>query len=112
MVGEGLELLRNDDGFVRGAGGGEEHVGGESRTGAVSAPLVLEQALIGVDVFVRAGIGRTGSAGAVFGVGAVVVLRPESVENEGGVGGALGGVAVGLAELGGPGNIEEVIVEA
>ena len=41
----------------------------------------------------------------------MVALGPEAVEDEGEVLGALGGVGVGGAELGRPGEIEEVVVE-
>ena len=78
----------------------------------MGTPLVQKKALVRVDVFVGGGIGGTGSRGAVFGVGAVVVLRPQTVKDEGGVRGALGSVTVGVAELGGPGEVEEVVVEA
>ena len=43
--------------------------------------------------------------------GAGGVLGPEAVEDEGGVLGALGGGGVGGAELGGPGEVEEIVVE-
>ena len=39
------------------------------------------------------------------------VLGPEAVEDEGVALGALGGVGVGVAELGRPGEVEEVVVE-
>jgi len=112
LLREGLEFLRDGHGFVGVSGGGEEGIGGEAGAGAVGAPLMLQEALIGVDVFVGRRIGWAGGAGAVFGIGAVVVLRPEAVEDEGGVGGALGGVGMGVAELGRPGEVEEVVVEA
>jgi hypothetical protein len=107
-----LEFLRDSDGFVSSAGGGEEGIGGETGASAVGAPLVLEEALVGVNVFVCGGIGRTGGAGAVFGISAVVVLGPEAMEDEGGVGGAFGSVGMGVAELGRLGEVEEVVVEA
>jgi len=44
-------------------------------------------------------------------VGAVGVLGPEAVEDEGGAAGALGGVRVGVAKLRRPGEVEEVVVE-
>ena len=49
-----------------GAGGGEEGVWSEAGAGAVGAPFVLEQALVGVDVRVLGGIRGAGGVGAVF----------------------------------------------
>lgn len=66
----------------------------------MGAPLVLEEAGVGVDVGVLRGVGGAGGGGAVLRVGAVGVLGPEAVENEGRVGGALGCVGVRVAELG------------
>jgi hypothetical protein len=66
----------------------------------VGAPLVLEEAGIGVDVGVLRGISRARSGGAVLRVGAVRVLGPETMEDEGGVARALSGVGMGVAELG------------
>ena len=79
---------------------GEEVVGGEAGAGAVGLPLVAEEAGVGVDVAVLGGVAGAGGVGAVLGVGAVEVLGPEAVEDEGGVLGALGGVGMGVAELG------------
>jgi hypothetical protein len=112
LLAEGLEFLGDGDGFVSGAGGGEKCVGGESGAGAVSAPLVLKQALVGVDVLVGRGVGWAGCVGAILRIGAVVVLRPETVEDEGRVCGALGGVGVGMTKLRRPGEVEEIVVEA
>lgn len=111
LVIEGGELpwdLHRVDGA---AGEVEEGVGGETGAGAVGLPLVLEEAGIGVEVAEGGGIGRAGDVGAVFGVGAVVVLGPETVEDEAEVLGALGFLGVGGAELGRPGEVEEVEVE-
>ena len=74
-------------------------------------PLVLKEAGVGVDVGVLGWVGGAGGVGAVLGVGAVGVLGPEAVEDEGGVLGAFGGGGMGGAELGGPGEVEEVVVE-
>ncbi len=93
------------------AGEGEEGVGGEAGAGAVGLPLVAEEAGVGVDVAEGAGVLRAGEGGAVLGVGAVGVLGPEAVEDEAQVLGALAGGGVGLAELGRPGEVEEVVVE-
>ena len=78
----------------------------------MGAPFMLQESLVGVDVPVGDRIGGAGGARAIFGVGAIVVLGPEPVEDEGGVGGALGGVGMRVAELGGPGEVEKVVVEA
>ena len=103
------------DGVEGGAGEGEEGVGREAGAGAVGAPLVLEEAGVGVEVgeFARGRRGR-GRWCSARGRAAGVVLRPEAVEDEGDVLGALGvvgGVGVGDAELGRPGEVEEVVVE-
>ena len=108
---EVIEGGRDGDGAEGGAGGGEEGVGAEAGADAVGAPLVLEQAGVGVDV-VEGGAVRGGGVGAILGIAAVVVLGPEAVEDEGGVVGALGSVGMAVAELGGPGEIEQVVVEA
>ena len=88
----------DDDGLEGGAGGGEVGVGGEAGAGAVGLPFVLEEAGVGVDVGVLGGVGGAGGGGAVLRVGAVGVLGPEAVEDEGGVAGALdvGGVRVAV----------------
>jgi hypothetical protein len=52
-----------------------------------------------------------GGVGAVLWIAAVEVLGPEAVEDEGGVLGTLGCGGVGVAVLGRPGEIEEVVVE-
>ncbi len=74
-------------------------------------PLVTEEAEVGIDVRVLVWILRAGFGGAVLREGAGVVLGPEAVEGEGETLGALGCVGVGVAELGGPGEIEEIVVE-
>jgi len=84
------------------AGRGEEVVGREAGAGAVRVPLVTQQARVGVDVAEARGITRTGLSRAVLRVGAVRVLGPETVEDEGWVARALGRVGVAVAELGGP----------
>ena len=91
---------RNGEGLEGGAGGGEEGVGCEAGAGAVGAPLVLEEAGVGVDVAVLGWVGGSGGVRAVLRIGAVGVLRPEAMEDEGGVAGALGCVGVPVAELG------------
>ena len=77
----------------------------------MGAPLMTEEAGVGVDVAVRGGVARAVVGGAVLRIAAVGVLRPEAVEDEGGVLGALCGGGVAVAELGRPGEIEEVVVE-
>ena len=74
-------------------------------------PFMLEQAGLGVDVAELIGV-RAGREGAVLRVAAVIVLRPETVEDECIVAGAFGGFGVRVAELGRPGEIEKVKVEA
>ena len=93
------------------AGRGEERIRREARAGAVGLPLVAEEAGVGVEVAEGGGVTWAGGVGAVLGEGAGGVLGPEAVEDEGGVLGTLGGVGVRVAELGGPGEIEEVEVE-
>ena len=78
----------------------------------MGTPLVLEQAGIGVEVAESRGVGWAGCVGAVFGVGAIVVLRPDSVKDESGVRGAFGGSWMRVAEFRRPGEVEEVVVEA
>jgi len=72
---------------------------------------MLKQTLVGVDVFVGGGVGRAGCVGAILRVGSVVVLRPEAMKHERGVRGALRGIGMRVAELGRPGEIEEVVVK-
>ncbi len=74
-------------------------------------PLVLDEGKGGEDVEVGRGVGGAGGGGAVFRVGAVVVLRPHAVDDEAGVRGALGAGGVGEAVLGGPGEGEEIEIE-
>ena len=97
--GDGVECL---------AGQVEEGVRCEAGAGAVGLPLVAEEACVGVEVAVVGGVLRTGGVGAVLGKGTRGVLRPEAVEDEGEVLGALGCGGVGVAELGGPGEVEEI----
>jgi hypothetical protein len=99
------------DRFVGGAGEGEESVRGEAGAGAVGAPLVTEETGVGVDVGEGGGIAWAWVGGAVLWISAVGVLRPEAVEDEGWALGTLGCVGVRVAELGGPGEVEEVVVE-
>jgi len=93
------------------AGEVEEVIRGEAGAGTVGPPLVVEEAGVGVEVAVGGGVTRAGGVGAALGVGAGGVLGPEAVEDEGGVLGALCGGGVAVAELGRPGEIEEVVVE-
>ena len=111
LLGEQGELGGYGDGMEGGAGGGEEGVGGEAGAGAVGLPLVAEETGVGVDVGELGWVGWAGVGGAVLRPGAGEVLGPEAVEDEGVALGALGGVAVGVTELGGPGEVEEVVVE-
>ena len=112
MMRELGELCGDGYGLEGGSGGSEEGVGREARAGAVGLPLVLEEAGVRVDF---AELGRVGGAwcvGAVLGKRAAGVLGPEAVEDEGGVVAAFGGRAMGVAEFGGPGEVEEVEIEA
>jgi hypothetical protein len=93
------------------AGRGEEGIRREAGAGAVGLPLVAEEARVWVEVAEGGGVSWAGSVGAVLGEWAGGVLGPEAVEDEGGVLGALSGVGVRVAELWGPGEVEEVIVE-
>ena len=93
------------------AGRREEGIGRKAGAGAVGLPLVTEEAGVGVEVAVGGGVTWAGGIRAVLGEGAGGVLGPEAVEDESGVLGALGGVGVRVAELGRPGEIEEVVVE-
>src|SRR5277367_5944486 len=111
LLGERGELRGDGNGAEGGAGGGEEGVWGEAGACAVGLPFVAEKAGVGVDVGELGGVGWAGVGGAVLGPGAGEVLGPEAVKDEGVALGALGGVAVGVAELGGPGEVEEVVVE-
>ena len=105
------ESGRDGERLKGGTGGGKESVGGEAGAGSVGAPLVLKEAGVGIDVGELRGIGWAGGVGAVLRVGAVGVLRPETVEDEGWVAGALGGVGMPVAKLGRPGEVEEVVVD-
>ncbi len=111
LVIEGGELPRDVEVVDGSAGEREEGLRGEAGAGAVSLPLVLEEARVGVEVAEGGGVGRARDVAAVFGVGSVDVLGPQAVEDESQVLGALGFLGVGGAELGGPGEVEEVEVE-
>jgi len=108
---DGGELVRDFDGVDGLAGEMEEGIGREAGAGAVGLPLVFEQAPVGIDVGVLRGVSWAGCVGAVFGIAAVGVLWPEAVQDEGRVLGALDRVGVRVAELGRPGEVEEVVVE-
>ena len=108
---ERRQLGWDGDGVEGGAGGGKEGVGTEAGAGAVGAPLMLEETLVGVEVGVASWIGGARFVRAVLRIGSVGVLRPEAVEDERRVAGALGRVWMGVAELGRPGEVEEVVVE-
>lgn len=77
----------------------------------MGAPLVTEEAGVGVDVGEGGGVAWARVGGAVLRIATVGVLGPEAVEDEGGALGALGCVGVRVAELGRPGEVEEVVVE-
>jgi hypothetical protein len=72
---------------------------------------VLEESGIGIDVRELRGVGWAGCVGTVLRVGAVGVLGPETVKDEGGAAGALSGVGMPVAELGRPGEVEQVVIE-
>ncbi len=74
-------------------------------------PLVAEETGVGIEIRKGGGIGRTGEVAAMLGMGAVVVLRPETVKGEAEVLPALRLVRVGGAELRRPGKVKEVEVE-
>ena len=78
----------------------------------MGVPFVLKKLLVGIDIAEGGWIAGAGGVGAVFGVATIGVLRPEAVEDEGEVGGALSGTGMRIAELGRPGKIEQVVVEA
>lgn len=105
------ERRRDGERFVGGAGEGEEGVGGEAGAGAVGAPLVTEETGVGVDIGEGRWIAWAGVRGAVLRIATVGVLGPEAVEDEGWALGALGCVGMRVAELGRPGEVEEVVVE-
>lgn len=94
------EGRRNEDGVKGRARQLEEGVGREPGAGAVSLPLVLEKAGVGVDVAVLRGVCGTGCVAAVLRVASVVVLGPETVQDEGGVLRALDVGGMRVAELG------------
>jgi len=77
----------------------------------VGQPLVAEETRVGIEIRKGGGIGRTGEVAAMLGMGAVVVLRPETVKGEAEVLPALRLVRVGGAELRRPGKVKEVEVE-
>jgi hypothetical protein len=111
LVVEGRQLGGDGDGVECLASQVEEGVRCEAGAGAVCLPLVAEQACVGVEVAVVGGVLRAAGVGAVLGKGTGGVLRPEAVEDEGEVLRALGCGGVGVAELGGPGEVEEIEVE-
>ena len=108
---EAGEFGRNGDRMECFARGGEEVVRGQAGAGTMRRPLVLEKAGVGVDVAVLRWVGGARGRRAVLGIRAVVVLRPEAVEHEGGMCGALGGGGVRVAELGRPGQIQKIKIE-
>lgn len=73
---------------------------------------MFEQALIGIDIFECRWIAGAGSCRALFGIGAVGVLRPQTMQNEGEVRSALRSIAMGVAEFRRPGEVKKVVVEA
>jgi len=77
----------------------------------VGAPLVTEEAGVGIYVSVGGGIAWAGVGRTILRIATVRVLGPEAVEDERGASGALGCVGVRVAELGGPGEVEQVVVE-
>lgn len=112
LFGEGRERGWDADGSYGGARGLEEGIGAQAGAGAVGLPLVTEKAEVGVDVFVLRGTSGPGFGGTVGRPVTVGVLRPETVEDKGWMGGALGSAGMGVAELGRPGEIEQIVVEA
>lgn len=78
----------------------KEGVGGEAGAGAVGLPLMQEQTGVGVDVAEVCRVCGTGDVAAMLGVSAADGLRPESVEHEAEVLGALRLAGVRGAELG------------
>jgi hypothetical protein len=77
----------------------------------MGAPLVAEETGVRVDVAVCGRIAWTGLGRTVLGISTVVVLRPEAVEDQSRVLGALGCVGVRVAELRRPREVEKVVVE-
>lgn len=90
---------------------GEESLGTEGRACSVLFPFVLEQPQVRGDVEVLLGVCRARFVAAVNRIGAIVILRPEAVEDEAGVGRALRRGPLDGAELRCPGKIHEVEVE-
>lgn len=74
-------------------------------------PFVLEQAGVGVDVAVLRGVLWARGGRTVLGKVAIIVLGPETVEDEAEMLGALSGSWVSLTIFGGPRDVEEVVVE-
>lgn len=74
-------------------------------------PFVLEQCGIRINVGVLRGTGRARRFAAIFRVGTGVVLWPQSMQGESAVLGALGRFWMPVAELWGPGKVEQVEVE-
>jgi len=77
----------------------------------VGAPLMTEEARIGIDIAERRGVAWSGVDGAVLRITTIGVLGPEAVKDESWALGALGRVGVRMAELGRPTEVEEVVVE-
>jgi len=69
---------------------GEEASRADSRAGAVLGPLMFEERQVGRDVEVLCEVCGGGLFATEDGVGAVVVLCPETVQDEAGMRGALG----------------------
>ena len=105
------KLRRNCDAVHSLAGQMEEGVGRETGTCAVRMPLVFQQVIVGVDITVLRWIGWAGSAGTVLRIGTIRVLWPESMQRESAVLRALGCAGMAVAELGRPGEIEQIVVE-
>jgi hypothetical protein len=74
-------------------------------------PLVVQQPGIGIDIAVLRWIGRAGSIGTVLRIGTVVVLRPQAVQDKGGMDGALRRRGVRMAVFRRPRQAQEIKVE-
>ena len=91
---------------------GEEATRANTGAGAVLGPLVLQKCEVWRDVEVLREVCRSRLFAAEDGVGAVVVLRPEAVQDEARPRGAFWRSTPDGAELGLPGKVHEIEVEA
>ena len=87
---------------------GEKLVRREGGAGSVLAPFMVQQREIGSDIQILLGVCGATTLGTEDRIGAIVILWPQAVHHEFGMGGALRARALNRAELRRPGEIQEI----